>query len=70
MSRGIVVIPKSVTPKRIEENNKLVDLDEKDLATIAGLHKTEGIVRFVKPGWPVNLLFDEANWGENLRSLL
>mgnify|MGYP001588394125 FL=1 len=37
VARGVVVLPKSVTPKRIEENLKLITLDAEDLKVLNGL---------------------------------
>jgi len=48
VNRGVVVLPKSVTEKRIIDNFKLIKLDEDDMATLNGLHKTKG-KRFIKP---------------------
>lgn len=48
VNRGVVVLPKSVTEKRIIDNFKLIKLDEDDMATLNGLHKTKG-QRFIKP---------------------
>lgn len=56
-----MVLPKSVTPARIESNLLLVKLDEEDLKTLNDLHKNEGKTqRFVKPEWNTDLKF--ANW--------
>ncbi|KAG7661998.1 uncharacterized protein J8A68_004498 [[Candida] subhashii] len=49
--RGTVVLPKSITPKRIESNFKTVKLDDVDGKTIDDLHKTIGIKRFINPNW-------------------
>lgn len=47
VARGVVVLPKSVTPKRIEDNLKTVQLDSDDLAALAAIHKEKGTTRFV-----------------------
>ncbi|KAI5842801.1 NADP-dependent oxidoreductase domain-containing protein [Tricharina praecox] len=70
VARGIVAIPKSVTPSRIEENAKIVALDEEDVEAIWGIHNAQGVKRFVSPPWPVSLLFDDAPWAENFKTLL
>ena len=43
----MVVLPKSVTPKRIEDNLKTVQLDSEDLEALAAIHKEKGTTRFV-----------------------
>ncbi|TNY19994.1 NADP-dependent oxidoreductase domain-containing protein [Rhodotorula diobovata] len=58
VNRGVVVLPKSVTEKRIIDNFKLIKLDEDDMATLNGLHKTKG-KRFIKPDWNVDLGFKD-----------
>ena len=44
VQRGVVVIPKSVTPSRIEENFKLFDftISDEDMATIDGFDRPDG----------------------------
>lgn len=69
VQRGIAVIPKSVNLKRIEDNAKLVELSEQELAEIAELPKDGGFTRFVAPPWPVNLECEEANPTEAFASL-
>ncbi|GAA6015301.1 hypothetical protein JCM10207_008941 [Rhodosporidiobolus poonsookiae] len=56
VNRGVVVLPKSVTPKRIEDNFKIIQLDEEDMKTLNELHKTKG-KRFIKPDWGIDLKF-------------
>lgn len=48
---GRVVLPKSVTPKRILSNSALVQLDADDLKTLDDLHTKHDLIRNVKPGW-------------------
>lgn len=50
VQRGVCVLPKSVTPTRIQQNLKIVKLDDDDFKFIAQMHggKTH---RFVKPNW-------------------
>ncbi|KAF2209363.1 hypothetical protein CERZMDRAFT_122172 [Cercospora zeae-maydis SCOH1-5] len=59
VSRGHVVLPKSVTPQRIEENLKTVQLSTQDLAALDGIHKKKGLTRFVYPPFGVNLGFPD-----------
>lgn len=48
--RGVVALPKSVTPSRIETNGKLITLSDEDMLKLDELHKQEGkAVRLVKP---------------------
>ena len=44
IQRGVAVIPKSVTPSRIEENLKLFDfaISDEDVATIDGFGRPDG----------------------------
>ncbi|GAA5898854.1 hypothetical protein JCM8208_005412 [Rhodotorula glutinis] len=56
VNRGVVVLPKSVTEKRIVDNLRLVKLDDGDMETLNSLHKTKG-KRFIKPDWNVDLGF-------------
>ena len=44
IQRGVAVIPKSVTPSRIEENFKLFDftISDEDVATIDGFGRPDG----------------------------
>ncbi len=46
----LAVIPKSVTPHRIEENAIIVDLTEEDIKALFELEK-ENHTRFCKPYW-------------------
>lgn len=49
VQRGVIVLPKSVTPSRIEENIKTVTLDSEDMHTLDTLSDKKGRKRFVKP---------------------
>lgn len=49
--RGVVVLPKSITPSRIESNFKVVKLNDEDGKTIDDLYKTIGVKRFINPDW-------------------
>jgi glycerol 2-dehydrogenase (NADP+) len=53
------VLPKSVTPARIEENLRTVKLDTADLEALENIHKTKGLKRFVYPQFGVNLGFPD-----------
>ena len=44
------VIPKSVTPSRIEENAKIIDLAEEDIQELTAIEKNNHI-RICKPFW-------------------
>jgi glycerol 2-dehydrogenase (NADP+) len=58
VQRGVVVLPKSVTPERIVANFKYITLDKDDLDILNGLHKTK-FNRAVKPPWGVDLGFPD-----------
>ncbi|POY75748.1 putative Glycerol 2-dehydrogenase (NADP(+)) [Rhodotorula taiwanensis] len=57
VNRNVVVLPKSVTEKRIIDNSKVVKLDSEDMETLNSLYKTKG-KRFIKPDWGVDLKFE------------
>lgn len=59
VERGIIVLPKSVTPARIEKNIKLVKLDEEDMKSLNGLNKGH---RFVKPDWGKDVHLEFPDW--------
>ncbi|KAI5307189.1 hypothetical protein KEM56_003270 [Ascosphaera pollenicola] len=65
VARGSAVIPKSVSPARIESNYKAVALDEEDMATIAKYTEDEwkngGPTRFVYPPWGISLGFPDKD---------
>ncbi|KAH9852383.1 Aldo/keto reductase [Lenzites betulinus] len=46
----ITVIPKSVTPSRIDANAKIIDLTEEDIKELASIEK-ETHIRVCKPDW-------------------
>lgn len=48
VNRNVVVLPKSVTEKRIIDNLKIVKLDPDDMETLNSLYKTK-VQRFIKP---------------------
>jgi len=47
VQREVVVLPKSVTEKRIIDNLKIIKLDDEDMETLNNLYKTKG-KRFIK----------------------
>ncbi|ODN81754.1 hypothetical protein L202_02139 [Cryptococcus amylolentus CBS 6039] len=51
VNRGVVVLPKSVTPARIESNLKTVKLDEEDLARLDKIAEGGKQKRFTAPPW-------------------
>ena len=53
------MLPKSVTPARIEENLKTVKLDSSDLAALDKVHEKKGLTRFVYPAFGVSMVFDK-----------
>ncbi|KAF2157436.1 Aldo/keto reductase [Myriangium duriaei CBS 260.36] len=59
VSLGHSVLPKSVTPSRIEQNLKVVKLDSSDLDSLANISKTKGFTRYVYPAFGVNLGFPD-----------
>ncbi|KAF2762339.1 aldo-keto reductase-like protein [Pseudovirgaria hyperparasitica] len=66
IARGIVVIPKSVTPSRIEENTKLIVLSGEELESLEKIHKEKGITRYVYPAFGVNFGFPDKAEGRIL----
>lgn len=60
-SNGRVVLPKSVTPSRILENTKLVELSAEDSELLDNVWKTEGLKRYAKPAWKTDLKFPDWN---------
>lgn len=57
VQRGVVVLPKSVTPGRIETNGKLIVLSDDEMLQLNELHKQEGkSIRLVKPNVSIFLL--------------
>ena len=62
MSSGRSVLAKSVTPSRIQENKKLVDMDESDLKEIIEtIKRTQGFTRYVYPPFGVDLKFPDKS---------
>ncbi|KAN0062250.1 hypothetical protein ACQY0O_005431 [Thecaphora frezii] len=59
VQRGVTVLPKSVTPSRIETNGKLLTLSEDEMLQLNELHQQPGkAVRLISPAWGVDLEFD------------
>lgn len=57
--RGVCVLPKSVTPARIQQNLKLVKLSEEDMKFISQMNGGK-VHRFVKPDWrPIKMEFPD-----------
>ncbi|MCJ1391074.1 hypothetical protein MMC18_003935 [Xylographa bjoerkii] len=59
VARGNAVIPKSVTPSRIEENLKIISLDKSDLDALGSISKEQGTKRYVNPPFGVNFGFPD-----------
>jgi glycerol 2-dehydrogenase (NADP+) len=55
VNRGVVVLPKSVTPSRIDANLKTVRLDTDDMAKLDGLAANGKQQRVVAPPWGTDL---------------
>jgi glycerol 2-dehydrogenase (NADP+) len=51
-----VVLAKSVTPSRIEENRNIIKLDSSDVSALDAISKSKGITRFVYPAFGVSSL--------------
>ncbi|KAK3697287.1 hypothetical protein LTR37_017520 [Vermiconidia calcicola] len=61
VSKGHVVLAKSVTPSRIEENMNILKLDSSDVQALDKIHKAKGVTRFVYPDFGVNFGFPDKN---------
>lgn len=57
--RGTVVLPKSVTPSRIESNYKVVELSDQDGKAIDAISKSLGTKRIVNPDWNPIVVFND-----------
>ncbi|CAO1626812.1 unnamed protein product [Sympodiomycopsis kandeliae] len=58
--RGVTVLPKSVTPSRIEGNLKTVSLSDEEMKRLDELSQQDGKAqRFIKPNWGFDLQFDD-----------
>lgn len=62
VARGVVALPKSVTPSRIEENLKIIKLSSEQLKALDKLHES-GIERLLYPEFGVNFGFPDKNYG-------
>ncbi|KAL9089119.1 MAG: hypothetical protein Q9165_005932 [Trypethelium subeluteriae] len=55
VARGLVVLAKSVTPSRIEDNRNVIKLDAADVAALDKISKSKGITRYVYPAFGVSI---------------
>ncbi|KAJ9662620.1 H/ACA snoRNP pseudouridylase subunit [Neophaeococcomyces mojaviensis] len=62
VARGVVPLPKSVTPSRIEENFKIVKLSAEQLSALEDISKS-GTTRFVYPEFGINFGFPDKDYG-------
>lgn len=60
VARGSSVLAKSVTPSRIEENKKIVQLDASDMQALESVSK-KGLVRYVYPAFGVDFGFPDKS---------
>ena len=60
VARGNSVLAKSVTPSRIDENKKVIDLSTSDLASLADISRS-GVTRFVYPAFGVDFGFPDKS---------
>ncbi|KAG8926351.1 hypothetical protein FRC02_008957 [Tulasnella sp. 418] len=60
VNRGTVVLPKSVTPSRITENNKVIELDSEDMTQLDGLAAGGKEQRLNRVPWGVSLKFADG----------
>jgi glycerol 2-dehydrogenase (NADP+) len=63
VARGSSVLAKSVTPSRIDENRKLVQLDGEDMRQLEQIHRTKGVTRYVYPAFGVDCGFEDKPGG-------
>lgn len=59
VNKGIIVLPKSVTEKRISSNKETISLSEGDLAVLDGLAAKGKAQRINTPLWGWDLGFDD-----------
>lgn len=62
IARGIVALPKSVTPDRIEENFRTVDLSPAQVKALDSVSQS-GMQRVVYPDFGINFGFPDKNFG-------
>lgn len=61
VGRDTIPLPKSVNPKRIEDNLKIVDLSDDDIKLITE-NANEKLTRIVNPDWTVDInIFEESD---------
>lgn len=60
------MLAKSVTPSRIDENRKLIALDDSDMEKLEGISKSKGVTRFVYPAFGVELGFADKKGGVDM----
>lgn len=59
VNRGVVVLPKSVTPSRIDSNKEIIKLNEDDMKKLDGLAASGKQQRFVSPPWGTDFGFSD-----------
>ncbi|QRW05233.1 aldo/keto reductase family protein [Ceratobasidium sp. AG-Ba] len=59
VAKGHIVLPKSVTPERIDSNLKAAPLDASDVEKLDSLAAAGKQQRFIKPAWPIVLGFED-----------
>jgi len=60
LARGSSVLPKSVTPSRIEENMKLIELEKEDVELLDGIQAKHGLKRYVFPPFGTTMGFPDT----------
>ena len=55
------MLAKSVTPSRIEDNMKIVALDESDMQALESISKARGVTRYVYPAFGVDFGFPDKS---------
>lgn len=59
VNRGVVVLPKSVTPSRITDNLKAIKLDAEDMKVLDTLAEGGKAQRLIHPPWGSDLGFKD-----------